>query len=138
MSAVTDQSLPGDLPAAAAARSAAAGQRPRVFLHIGEPKTGSTFLQQVIWRNRATLAGQGVVLPGHHPQDHFRASQDLRGLKKLASDPAGSWTGEWDILARQSKQAPIPQYTPRATPPAVVRVATTSAANSRVATVSPA
>lgn len=106
MSAVTDQSLPGDVPARAAARSAAAGQRPRVFLHIGEPKTGSTFLQQVIWRNRATLAVQGVVLPGHHPQDHFRASQDLRGLKKLASDPAGSWTGEWDILARQSKQAP--------------------------------
>jgi hypothetical protein len=106
VSAVTDQSPPGDLPAAAVARPAAAGQRPRVFLHIGEPKTGSTFLQQVIWRNRATLAAQGVVLPGHHPQDHFRASQDLRGLKKLASDPAGSWTGEWDILARQSKQAP--------------------------------
>ena len=106
MSAVTDQSLPGDVPARAAARSATASQRPRVFLHIGEPKTGSTFLQQVIWRNRATLAAQGVVLPGHHPQDHFRASQDLRGLKKLAGDPAGSWTGEWDILARQSKQAP--------------------------------
>ena len=106
MSAATDQSLPSDTPASAAAPSAASGHRPRVFLHIGEPKTGSTFLQQVIWRNRAALAAQGVVLPGHHPQDHFRASQDLRGLKKLASDPAGSWTGEWDILARQSKQAP--------------------------------
>ena len=106
MSAVTDQGPPGDASARASAHSAAAGQRPSVFLHIGEPKTGSTFLQQVIWRNRATLAAQGVVLPGHHPQDHFRASQDLRGLKKLASDPAGSWTGEWDILARQSKQAP--------------------------------
>jgi len=106
VSAVTDQGPPGDASARASARSAAAGQRPSVFLHIGEPKTGSTFLQQVIWRNRATLAAQGVVLPGHHPQDHFRASQDLRGLKKLASDPAGSWTGEWDILARQSKQAP--------------------------------
>jgi hypothetical protein len=106
VSAVTDQSLPGDLPSGAAAGSAAVGKRPKVFLHIGEPKTGSTFLQQVIWRNRAALAAQGVVLPGHHPQDHFRASQDLRGMKKLASDPAGSWTGEWDILARQSKQAP--------------------------------
>jgi hypothetical protein len=106
VSAVTDQSLPGDVPATFAARSAVATHRPKVFLHIGEPKTGSTFLQQVIWRNRAALAAQGVVLPGHHPQDHFRASQDLRGLKKLPSDPAGSWTGEWDILARQSKQAP--------------------------------
>jgi len=77
-----------------------------VFLHIGEPKTGTTFLQQVMWRNRAALAAQGVVLPGHHPQDHFRASQDLRGIEKLASDPAGSWTGEWDILAQQAQYAP--------------------------------
>jgi hypothetical protein len=78
---------------------------PKVFLHIGEPKTGTTSLQQIMWRNRAELAAQGVVLPGHHPQDHFRASQDLRGLQKLASDPAGSWTGEWEILARQAQQA---------------------------------
>jgi hypothetical protein len=78
---------------------------PKVFLHIGEPKTGTTFLQQVMWRNRAELAAQGVVLPGHHLQDHYRASQDLRGLRKLDSDPAGSWTGEWDILASQAKQA---------------------------------
>ena len=78
---------------------------PRVFLHIGEPKTGTTFLQQVMWSNRAELAAQGVVLPGHHPQDHYRGSQDLRGIQKLASDPAGSWTGEWEILARQAAQA---------------------------------
>jgi hypothetical protein len=76
----------------------------RVFLHIGEPKTGTTFIQQVLWSNRAELAARGVVLPGHHPQDHFRASQDLRGIEKLASDPAGSWTGEWEILAQQARQ----------------------------------
>ena len=58
-----------------------------------------------MWRNRSELAARGVVLPGHHPQDHFRASQDLRGITKLASDPAGSWTGEWEILARQAQQA---------------------------------
>ena len=85
--------------------SRADDESPRVFLHVGEPKTGTTFLQQVMWRNRSELAAQGVVLPGHHPQDHYRASQDLRGIPKLASDPAGSWTGEWDILARQARQA---------------------------------
>ena len=69
----------------------------KVFLHIGEPKTGTTFIQQVMWGSRAELAAQGVVLPGHHPQDHFRASQDLRGIQKLPSDPAGSWAGEWDL-----------------------------------------
>lgn len=78
----------------------------RIVLHIGEPKTGTTFLQQVMWSNRAELAAHGVVLPGHHPQDHFRASQDLRGIEKRADDPAGSWTGEWEIIAEQAKQAP--------------------------------
>ena len=77
----------------------------KVYLHIGEPKTGTTFIQQVMWSNRAELAAQGVVLPGHHPQDHFRASQDLRGIEKLPTDPAGSWTGEWEILASQAQQA---------------------------------
>jgi hypothetical protein len=86
--------------------STTAGAGPKVLLHIGEPKTGTTFLQHVMWRNRDELSAQGVVLPGHHPQDHYRASQDLRGIPKLASDPAGSWTGEWEILARQAQQAP--------------------------------
>ncbi len=90
----------------AESRSTSGPGRPRVFLHIGEPKTGTTFLQHVMWRNRGELAAQGAVLPGHHPQDHYRASQDLRGIPKLASDPAGSWSGEWEILARQAQQAP--------------------------------
>lgn len=77
----------------------------RVFLHVGEPKTGTTFLQHVLWRNRDVLAGAGVVLPGHHPQDHFRASQDLRGLTKSRTDPAAPWTGEWDVLAAEARRA---------------------------------
>src|SRR5271166_3304725 len=103
--AITDRNVTGPAPATARSASGGAHERPRVFLHVGEPKTGTTFLQQVMWRNRAALAGQGVVLPGHHPQDHFRASQDLRGIQKLPSDPAGSWTGEWEILASEARQA---------------------------------
>jgi hypothetical protein len=80
-------------------------QRPKVIVHVGEPKTGTTFLQQVMWRNRSELAAQGVVLPGHHPQDHYRATQDLRGIEKRPDDPAASWTGEWEILAGQARQA---------------------------------
>jgi hypothetical protein len=102
----TDRSQSGQARAAHGSAGTAADRRPKVFLHIGEPKTGTTFLQQVIWRNRAAVGDQGVVLPGHHPQDHFRASQDLRGIEKLDSDPAGSWAGEWEILATQARRAP--------------------------------
>lgn len=96
----------GPVPVGTQCDPSLARPRPKVFLHIGEPKTGTTFLQQVLWRNRSELAAQGVVLPGHHPQDHYRASQDLRDIPKLADDPAASWTGEWEILARQAQQAP--------------------------------
>lgn len=81
-------------------------RRPAVYLHIGEPKTGTTFVQQVMWANRALLAGQGVVLPGYADRDHFRASRDLRQVVRLASDPADPWDGEWDVLAGQARQAP--------------------------------
>jgi hypothetical protein len=70
---------------------------PVVYLHVGEPKSGTTFLQQVMWGNRAVLAGQGVLLPGAHAQDHFRATQDLRGVPQAPEDPAGSYEGEWDL-----------------------------------------
>jgi hypothetical protein len=81
-------------------------RRPRVYLHIGEPKTGTTFLQHAMWSNRARLAAQGVLLPGYQRQDHSRASRDLREAPRAASDPADPWIGEWDVLAGQALQAP--------------------------------
>ncbi len=75
---------------------------PRIYLHLGEPKTGTTFLQDVMWGNRSWLAARGVVLPGYSHQDHSRASRDLRETPRLASDPAQPWAGEWDVLTRQA------------------------------------
>lgn len=80
--------------------------RPRVYLHVGEPKTGTTFLQDVLWANRAVLAGRGIVLPGYHRRDHSRASRDLRETPREASDVADPWLGEWDVLAGQALRAP--------------------------------
>ncbi len=75
-------------------------------MHIGEPKTGTTFLQRAMWGNRARLAAQGVLLPGYQRQDHNRASRDLREAPRPPSDPADPWTGEWDVLVGQALQAP--------------------------------
>jgi hypothetical protein len=75
---------------------------PRIYLHIGEPKTGTSFLQHVLWNNRARLAAGGVVLPGYSHQDHNRASRDVRQARREASDPADPWAGEWDVLTGQA------------------------------------
>lgn len=78
----------------------------RVYLHIGEPKTGTTFLQDALWANRRRLAAQGVQLPGYSERDHSRASRDLRQTIRPADDPADPWYGEWDVLAGQALRVP--------------------------------
>lgn len=55
--------------------------QPVVHLHIGPPKTGTTFIQDVLWRNRDELARQGVLFPGSARPDHFYAALDLRGMR---------------------------------------------------------
>lgn len=79
---------------------------PRLYLHIGEPKTGTTFVQETLWDNRAKLAARGVLLPGYSDRDHSRASRDLRSTRRPESDPAEKWQGEWDVLTGQALRAP--------------------------------
>ncbi|MBE7187240.1 hypothetical protein [Jatrophihabitans endophyticus] len=81
------------------------GDGPAVVAHIGEPKTGTTHFQEIVWRNRPALAAAGLNMAGHSVADQFRAMQDLRGLPPEADDPGGSWVGEWDVLAAQARRA---------------------------------
>ncbi len=75
--------------------------RPRIFLHVGSPKTGTTFLQDVLWSQRATAAEQGLLLPGERFNDHFLATLDVRAL---AADPIypDRARGIWDRLVAES------------------------------------
>jgi hypothetical protein len=76
-----------------------------VYLHIGPPKTGTTYLQDVLWRNRRRLAEHQVTLPGTRPVDHFRAALDVRGIAFGGyEDPRTS--GAWPRLAREVLAAP--------------------------------
>jgi hypothetical protein len=51
----------------------------RVFLHVGTPKTGTTFLQSVLWANKQVLEQQGVLLPLDRVRDHYLLSCVARG-----------------------------------------------------------
>jgi len=66
----------------------------RVFLHIGLPKTGTTYLQQILWSNREVLAADGVTLPGSGHRDHLWAALDIQdrpNLGKRNPKAPGSW-----------------------------------------------
>jgi hypothetical protein len=75
--------------------------RPVVYLHIGAPKSGTTFLQTVLWRNKEVLAEQGVLLPGDSFGAQVRAMRDLRGLVPEPTE-AADWEGAWDELVSEA------------------------------------
>jgi hypothetical protein len=58
----------------------------RVFLHVGSPKTGTTFLQQVLWSQRDLARGQGLLLPLDGFFDHYLATQEVRGIEPQPAD----------------------------------------------------
>ncbi|OLF15488.1 hypothetical protein [Actinophytocola xanthii] len=77
----------------------------RVYLHVGTPKSGTTYLQEVLWRNREPLAVAGVLYPGDRPDRQFLATLDLLGLTFHGhSDP--DVPGSWDRLAEQVRAWP--------------------------------
>lgn len=66
----------------------------RVFLHIGAPKSGTTFLQTVLWNNRAQLRDDGVLLPGKDLFDYNLAITALRNPEprnKLQRRAKATW-----------------------------------------------
>ncbi len=52
---------------------------PTAYVHIGVPKSGTTFLQRVLAANRRRLADAGVCYPGDRV-DHFFPAQDVLGF----------------------------------------------------------
>ena len=77
------------------------GRRPRVFIHVGSPKTGTTFLQNVLWSQRELAAEQGLLLPLDRFGDHYLASLDVRGLSGRPEHPARA-RGIWQRVVRES------------------------------------
>lgn len=115
---VASQEMDGDrtIADAAGAATSAVGARESesrvrlssrtpVYFHIGAPKTGTTFLQRVLWSSRDALRSAGVLYPGDVFGAHVRAAFDLRkaGFHRYQDpDVAGTWqrfvaeAREWD------------------------------------------
>lgn len=71
----------------------------RVFVHIGLPKTGTSYLQAIAWPGRAQLRDAGVLLPGARKSDHLFASMIVRDDPGVARRGAGA-SEAWDrVLA---------------------------------------
>ena len=80
---------------------ASAGAK-KVFFHVGAPKTGTTYLQQVLFQNRETLAADGVLYPYEDFGQSFRSMQDFRGAAWGSRGP-GHFAGEWEAVAGRTR-----------------------------------
>jgi hypothetical protein len=73
----------------------------RVYVHIGAPKTGTTYLQAVCARNRDSLRAHGILYPDAFGDAHHKAVWDLRETpdqREATQGIAGSWARLVDIV----------------------------------------
>ena len=87
----------------------------RVFLHIGTPKSGTTYLQSLWWHNQLALAEQHLRLPGGSADVQFCAGAVVRAnsgvLETMTQEQRGAWdrvvsdVGAWrhDALISQEQ-----------------------------------
>ena len=92
-------------------RSARLGRRRyrRVFLHVGAPKTGTTYLQGILWRNRHAAA------QGRSPRRRATAGVTTTGPATTSvawsttpTTRGPNWTGTWDVLADLAVKSEAP------------------------------
>jgi len=73
----------------------------QVFLHVGTPKSGTTFLQSLWWHHRDALAERGLLLPGTAIVDHFHASALVCDRREVVDRLAPSQLRTWDDLLEE-------------------------------------
>ncbi|CUR60349.1 conserved hypothetical protein [metagenome] len=76
----------------------------RVILHVGTPKTGTSYVQDVLYRNRTTLAAHGVLYPADRFDAQFLAALDLMRLPWGGLETEA--IGEWKRLAGHVRRWP--------------------------------
>jgi len=65
-----------------------------VYLHIGLPKTGTSYLQGLLWDSRQMLAAHGVLVPGDRRAAQNHAVWDFMGRRTRGAEQplvSGSW-----------------------------------------------
>jgi hypothetical protein len=73
-----------------------------VYLHIGAMKTGTTYLQQLMFANQERLAAAGYLLPGGVWARQVRAVQDALGITRGDPRIKSESTGAWQALVQDA------------------------------------
>jgi len=66
-----------------------------VYVHVGLPKTGTTYIQSALWESRERLASAGCLVPGEKRVSSWLAASDLLGRRPRGAEGPqveGSWS----------------------------------------------
>ncbi|GAA4704341.1 hypothetical protein [Nocardioides conyzicola] len=74
-----------------------------VYLHVGSPKTGTTYIQDRLALNRSQLARHDVRYPIGARGDMFHAALDL--VERPWGGMLAEAKGEWDALVKRTRRA---------------------------------
>lgn len=77
--------------------------RPRVVLHVGLPKTGTTYLQGLLAEHRDELRAAGVLYPFLRPGAMFHGAVEVRGSHAKFGLDAADVAGTWDALCARAR-----------------------------------
>lgn len=75
-----------------------------MFLHVGVPKSGTSFIQSALRQNRDELLAQGVLFPSERPGEMFQAALDLNGNHEMWGLPRERVAGMWAELCRRARE----------------------------------
>ncbi len=75
----------------------------RIVLHVGAPKSGTTFLQGALWALRSELLDQGVTCPGTRGRDMFLASIEVREVFERWGFEPDELRGTWKRLCAEAR-----------------------------------
>lgn len=84
----------------------ARGGHPRVVLHVGLPKTGTTYLQALLAAHRDDLREAGVLYPFVRPGAMFHGAVEVRGSHAKFGLAAEDVAGTWQALCDRARAFP--------------------------------
>ena len=67
----------------------------RVYVHVGLPKTGTTYLQHMLWESREALAADGVLFPGETTSSDPILTPVLKSIRCDSGDPIAKMLRVW-------------------------------------------
>lgn len=76
--------------------------KPRVVLHVGTPKSGTTFVQRALWFHRDALRSAGVLIPGSRGDTAFRGAIEVRESARFWGFDSSELAGTWRRLCQEA------------------------------------